>query len=425
MTTNLREWAKFSIPPPLWIKVAGGALLILAIFGVTTTVLANNDTNGDHKGRLITFYDEGTEKTILSGAKTVAEALTQAKIEVEDVDAVEPTRDTELYASSYNVNIYRARPVVVKDGTTQIRVVTAAQTGRTMAIAAGVELYPEDIAEVKNATDILKNGGAGQYVEIRRAFEIDLVLYGQERRVRTQAETVEDFIKEKNLNVSPSDTMNLGLSSKLRYGMTLKIWREGKNIVTIDEEIPFGTDAIQDTDREIGYKEIKTPGRNGKRTTTYEVEMHGGVETSARMEINSLVLLEPVNQVEVVGTKVPFANVNLSANKVSIMTAAGVPASDQGYAAFIIDHENGMWCPIRWQGWGCLDNYVEKFPGAENSAGVGYGLCQSTPGAKMASAGSDWRTNAVTQMKWCQSYALGRYGSWQAAYNFKVSRGWW
>jgi hypothetical protein len=34
----------------------------------------------------------------------------------------------------------------------------------------------------------------------------------------------------------------------------------------------------------------------------------------------------------------------------------------------------------------------------------------------MESAGSDWATNPVTQLKWCSGYAEGRYGSWQDAY---------
>ena len=35
----------------------------------------------------------------------------------------------------------------------------------------------------------------------------------------------------------------------------------------------------------------------------------------------------------------------------------------------------------------------------------------------MASAGSDWATNPVTQLRWCNGYAQDRYGSWAAAYN--------
>ena len=115
-----------------------------------------------------------------------------------------------------------------------------------------------------------------------------------------------------------------------------------------------------------------------------------------------------------------------SAERVSLMAQAGISGDSQGYAAYIIDNENALWCPTRWQGQtGCPAVYAEKFPGAEASNQVGYGICQATPGNKMASAGSDWRTNPVTQLKWCNGYALSRYGSWRAAYEFKSTRGWW
>jgi hypothetical protein len=43
----------------------------------------------------------------------------------------------------------------------------------------------------------------------------------------------------------------------------------------------------------------------------------------------------------------------------------------------------------------------------------------------MASAGSDWRTNPVTQLRWCDGYATGRYGSWSGAYSFWLRSGYW
>ena len=58
------------------------------------------------------------------------------------------------------------------------------------------------------------------------------------------------------------------------------------------------------------------------------------------------------------------------------------------------------------------------------SGGRAYGIPQALPGNKMASAGADWRTNPVTQLKWMQSYVYGRYGSWEAAKAFHDRNGW-
>ena len=48
---------------------------------------------------------------------------------------------------------------------------------------------------------------------------------------------------------------------------------------------------------------------------------------------------------------------------------------------------------------------------AENPASGAYGIPQSLPAEKLASAGSDWKDNAATQIKWGLQYIKQRYGS--------------
>jgi hypothetical protein len=48
---------------------------------------------------------------------------------------------------------------------------------------------------------------------------------------------------------------------------------------------------------------------------------------------------------------------------------------------------------------------------AENATSGAYGIPQSLPGDKMASAGSDWQTNAATQIRWGLEYIKSVYGT--------------
>ncbi|MFJ3878643.1 transglycosylase SLT domain-containing protein [Streptomyces sp. NPDC090077] len=61
---------------------------------------------------------------------------------------------------------------------------------------------------------------------------------------------------------------------------------------------------------------------------------------------------------------------------------------------------------------------------AVNSSSGAYGLVQALPGSKMASAGSDWRTNPATQIKWGLGYMNERYGSPCSAWTFHQANGW-
>jgi hypothetical protein len=77
--------------------------------------------------------------------------------------------------------------------------------------------------------------------------------------------------------------------------------------------------------------------------------------------------------------------------------------------------------------WACFDAIITQEsgwnPSATNASSGAYGLPQALPGSKMASAGADWQTNPVTQVKWALGYMVGRYGSPCGAYDFKFTQG--
>lgn len=77
---------------------------------------------------------------------------------------------------------------------------------------------------------------------------------------------------------------------------------------------------------------------------------------------------------------------------------------------------------------GCLDSIYSQESGwrwnADNPRSSAYGIPQALPGSKMSSAGADWRTNPVTQIRWGLGYIRDRYGSPCEAWAIKRVRGW-
>ena len=85
------------------------------------------------------------------------------------------------------------------------------------------------------------------------------------------------------------------------------------------------------------------------------------------------------------------------------------------------------------RGWGseqfgCLDKLWNKesnwLPTAKNPSSSAYGIPQSLPGSKMASAGADWRTNPATQITWGLGYIADRYGSPCSAWAHSRAHNW-
>ena len=68
----------------------------------------------------------------------------------------------------------------------------------------------------------------------------------------------------------------------------------------------------------------------------------------------------------------------------------------------------------------CLDKLWTRESGwdphEENGGSGAYGIPQSLPGRKMASFGSDWRDNPLTQIKWGLWYIADRYSTPCAAW---------
>lgn len=84
-------------------------------------------------------------------------------------------------------------------------------------------------------------------------------------------------------------------------------------------------------------------------------------------------------------------------------------------------------------GWGadqfsCLESLWNKESGwdyqAYNASSGATGIPQALPGSKMASAGSDWQTNATTQIAWGLDYIDRAYGTPCSAWSHSQSTDW-
>lgn len=287
-----------------------GVMLAVCVFtiGLVSVVWMSHAraTDGtDSSDRLVTVHDRGRERVLLTNATSVKQALDEAGIILDKNDAVEPALNEELIDKSYFVNIYRARPVIVTDGAVREKIMTPYQTTDKIAQDAGLELHDEDMTELAPTDDIVAEG-AGLELKIDRATEFTFVLYGKKATAYTQSETVGDMIKEKKVELGPDDELSVAASTPIAAGMTVELWRNGKQTVTEEQAIDFATEKIQDTAREVNFREVKTPGVKGKKSVTYEIVMQNGREIS-RKEIQSVVLEQPKKQVEIVGAKPSFS----------------------------------------------------------------------------------------------------------------------
>jgi uncharacterized protein YabE (DUF348 family) len=385
---------------PLVVPVS--VLLASFFLGCAAFIFLNGHTVEPADSHLVHMHVDGQDRALPTRAATVGDFIKRLDISVQPHDVVEPALDTAITDDNFQVNIYRAKPVTVIDNGKKVTTVTAQQSPRDIAKGVGLEVYPEDKVSATPTSDPLAQGLVSQNVVIDRATPANINLYGNSIPVRTRSKTVGDLLAEKSIKPLAGDTITPSANTPLGPNTQIFVVRVGKQIDTKEEVIPMQIITQDDPSLAFGQKQTKEPGSNGKKLVTYEVETKNGKEASRRV-IQEVVAVAPVNQIVLKGTKI--VETRISGDKSALLTAAGVPTSQQFAADFVISKESG-WNLASRNGSGCL------------------GLGQACPGSKLIAACPSWSVDANCQIRFFSDYA-SRYGGWNGAYQFWLVNHWW
>ena len=302
---------------------------------------------------------------------------------------------------------------VVADGKTVNGVAERGMSARDVAASAGVTVGPLDEVTVGLDTD------GGVVVRVVRVWRGEETVSTADKAVEEKRDTDSLLVGEWTLMPGADGAHDVTMFSVKRDGERVHSVVLGENTV-----------AARPAVREVGTKPVSpevlvAAGVDPASPVSEETDSAGVVTARYRAPLYSLTSREDVDRLlgktsstdgatdaqgASAGGGSPASSApafNPSGSKADWMRAAGISDADFGYVDYIISHESGW-------------NYH-----AVNRSSGAYGLPQSLPAGKLASAGADWRDNPVTQLRWAHNYAVGRYGSWEAAYYFWTVNHWW
>jgi hypothetical protein len=216
-------------------------------------------------------------------------------------------------------------------------------------------------------------------------------------------------MKDEKIKLGSGDSVTPAPATTITANMQVFFVHQGTQIQTVTQSIPTPVQTVQDSGLSFGTTVVRQQGTPGTELITYQLSLQNG-KVVGKTQIQQIITVQPVPEVIARGQAV-----QIPTDQQAIMALAGIPQGDFAYVSYIVSHESG-WCPTKVQGeYGTCPGYPPS-DSVLNSE-IGYGLGQSTPGSNMSSYGGDWRVNPVTQLKWANTYAIHRYGSWAAAYN--------
>ena len=129
-------------------------------------MLHRPDSGGEK--HLVTFYDQGVKRVVLTQSNTVAGALKDVNLQVDSHDTLDPSIGTKLTSSYIDVIIYRSRLIAIHDGNVRQNVLTVAQSPNAILKSAKLEaLGNED--KVKFARGNFATDGTPTVLVVKRA----------------------------------------------------------------------------------------------------------------------------------------------------------------------------------------------------------------------------------------------------------------
>ncbi len=244
---------------------------------------------------------DGKTQTVKTSARKADGVIEKAGIALGTKDKID---DSKFHAGTSSeqgnaLKVYRAYKVRIQDGTDTIARLTVAGTVQDVLDTAKVTLSPKDKLSYPKDKEITED----TTIEIIRSDSIRICADGKTQYVAYEEGTVADVLDRQGITLGRHDEVEPSLDTVLKGGETITVKRISFSTHTTTETIPYKTIIKSSPLLKIGTSRVLVEGQDGTRAVVYKDKfVNGKVESSD--ELSAITLLEPINQVEINGTKI-------------------------------------------------------------------------------------------------------------------------
>jgi uncharacterized protein YabE (DUF348 family) len=385
---------------PLMIPVA--TFLVFFFLAIGLFIGISGQTVGATDSRIVELSIDGNQEVIPTTASSVGQLLTRLNITLNPGDVVEPAAATQILTNNFQINIYRVHPVTVLENDQKQVVLTASTDIRQIAQQAGLTVYPQDYVTENTSAPAITQNVLGEEITVVPATPVSLDLYGNEVTIRTHQTTVAGLLASEKIATTGNNVLPAA-TTPITANMQIIVVPVGHKVISTQQSIPYTTQTVFDAAIPYGTSQVAQAGVNGLELVVYEVSATG---TASQTPLQEVVATPPTPEILDEGVAISSCGDN-SDQSVSFLKSSNIAPSDYNYANYIICHES------HWD------------PADENSSGC-IGLGQSCSEAALEDFCPDWQVDAVCQLNFFNNYVTSHgYGSWEAAYDFWVSHGYW
>jgi resuscitation-promoting factor RpfB len=377
----------------------------LGLYGlVLTGLLGGTASWATESGKTVNLRIDGQDRQVRTSAADVRGVLEAAHI---------PVGEHDLIAPELSSKVADGAAVVVRRGHLLHLVVNGAARDVWVNAASVDEALNQLGYGSQNLVSVsrskrLETGPLSLSVTSPKliTFKVD----GKSVPVTSFGPTLREALAQAHLKLGAHDLISPKITSPVTDRQVVTIHRVLLKYSVVQLVVSYPTIRQSDPGLTAGSSELVTAGRNGQSRVTYQLRYVDGKLVS-KVRYSAKVVRQPVTRVTKVGTKSkPVYRGPVSSGSAQQIAAGMVSARGWSSDQF-----------------SCLVSLWNKESGwrtnAANPSGA-YGIPQALPGSKMASAGSDWQTNAATQISWGLGYIASVYGSPCSAWAHSQATNW-
>lgn len=252
----------------------------------------------------VVVMNDGEKETVKTQANTVDELLKEVGIVVGQHDAISHTGNTEI-KDGMKITYEEATKVsVMIDGQEKDFFTTADTIGDFLEEKNLVLSEHDDISHQKDEPIV-----EGLELTIAKGFQVALQVDGKKKQVWTTGGTVEQLLKSNKIKLKDLDKVKPAMSEQVNAGTPVTVVRVVKTEDVVKEEIAFNTKRKEDNTLAKGEKEVISQGENGTVVKTFKVTKENGKEVSRKLVDKKVE--ESKAKVVAIGTKVPESRTDL------------------------------------------------------------------------------------------------------------------
>nr|WP_246330546.1 resuscitation-promoting factor [Saccharopolyspora hordei] len=248
----------------------------------------------------VTVEIDGQERTINTYEDTVGEVLEDEGIQVGQHDALSPSPQAKV-GHGDTITLDRGRLLKVNiDGEVREEWVRSVTVGQALS-QLGVSTEGAWISADRN----MVVPHEGMELVIKTSKDITLIDGdGEPRRLTTTAATVDELVKEQELQLGPEDTVTPGGDQRLVSGAEVRIVRTSSTVINVTMPVEPPVREIVDNTMFKGEERVEFPGVPGEKIVTMRVTTENGEEVK-RETVGEKVVKEAQEKVVRVGGKQP------------------------------------------------------------------------------------------------------------------------